>query len=69
MKGTRNTVLKKKMSGKDIHIKKYAVKTYALHRVINDWNKLSSEVINCWTVQQFERAYDRLKHVDRLSYT
>ena len=44
-------------------------KTFFTQRVINDWNNMLSEIINCSTVHQFERAYDRLKHVDRFIYT
>ena len=46
-------------------------KTFSTQLVINDWNKLSSEVINCSTVQQFERVTKTrrqiLVHLDLVS--
>ena len=44
-------------------------KAFFTQRIVNDWNNLTTEVVNCSTVQQFERAYDKLKYADKFTYT
>ena len=44
-------------------------KAFFTQRIVNDWNNLTNEVVNCSTVQQFERAYDKLKHADKFTFT
>ena len=37
-------------------------KAFFTQGIVNDWNNLTNEVVNCSTLQQCERAYDKLKH-------
>ena len=44
-------------------------KAFFTQRIVNDWNNLTNEVVNCSTVQQLERAYGKLKHTDKFTFT
>ncbi len=44
-------------------------KLFFTQRVINDWNALPSEAINCTTVEQFERFYDRINIASRYNFS
>ena len=44
-------------------------KAFFTQRIVNDWNNLRNEIVNCSTVQQLERAYDKLKHADKFTFT
>ena len=37
-------------------------------RIINDWNKLPGEVVNCSTVIEFEKKYDKNETVQRFVF-
>ena len=43
-------------------------KMFFSQRIINDWNKLPGEVVNCSTVIEFEKKYDKNETVQRFVF-